>query len=135
MQNHPKYCISCGAPLHSHRAIRCSDCWKRDRKQLAVRGPAHPSWKGGKQKAANGYIEVWNGWDRKRTLEHRLIWEQTHNKKLPKGWIVHHLNGIKDDNRSENLVALPRNKHSVWTLVELAQKRIRELEQLHLHLS
>ena len=32
---------------------------------------------------------------RGRVAEHIIIWEQTHNKKLPHNFIVHHLNGIK----------------------------------------
>ena len=60
--------------------------------------------------------------------EHIKTWEDA-NGKLPEGYLIHHLNGIKDDNRLENLASVPRNKHSVWTLVELAQQRIRELEK------
>ncbi len=43
--------------------------------------------------------------------EHRYVWERV-NGKLPDGWIVHHINGKKDDNRIENLIALPKKNHN-----------------------
>ena len=55
-----------------------------------------------------------------------LIWEDTHKMPLPDDWIVHHLNGIKNDNRPENLAAMPSGKHR-YVLAEI-EKRIRLLE-------
>ena len=40
--------------------------------------------------------------------------------------MVNHINGIKDDNRPGNLMALPRNEHD--RIAEPYKKRIRELE-------
>lgn len=94
-------------------------------------GENHPSWKGGINRTKNGYTRIKavnnpradrNGY----VLEHILIWEQVHNKTLPEGWIIHHLNGIKSDNRPENLTAMP-SKHHAHVLAVKAQ-RIRELE-------
>ena len=59
--------------------------------------------------------------------EHRYVWEQAHGP-LPKGWIVHHLNGKRDDNRLENLLGIPRNKHKTTFIQEANLKRIIELE-------
>ena len=39
-------------------------------------------------------------------LEHRWVWEVVYGV-LPDGWLIHHVNGIKDDNRIGNLIALP----------------------------
>jgi hypothetical protein len=47
----------------------------------------------------------------KRKGEHVLIWEK-HNKKLPDGWIVHHINEDKKDNRIENLKAMSLLEHN-----------------------
>lgn len=44
-------------------------------------------------------------------LEHRLVWEETHGRLLERAMHVHHINGIRDDNRPENLVALTRAEH------------------------
>ena len=122
-------CKKCGKQLHSRIAIHCQRC------KLQPQGSKHWNWRGGVLGSGRGYKKVYLGRVNGKTtyiLEHHLIWEQTNHRKLPKGYLVHHLNGIKDDNRIENLAAIPRSKHSVWTLVELAQRRIRKLEQLHL---
>lgn len=106
------------------------------------KGPNSPKWKGGKYTiAGSGYVQV-NLGNGNHTREHRLVWEQTHNCKLPKSWVVHHLNGIRNDNRPENLVAMPKKDHAKIpvsrnhlpnnTFIKALQKRIRELEQLHL---
>lgn len=94
---------------------------------------AHPNWKGGRHINSQGYVLVLDPEHPHTTQsgyvrEHILIWEKTHNKPLPKGWVIHHLNGIKNDNRPQNLVAMPLKSHSPKLLEELLKKRIRELE-------
>lgn len=78
-----------------------------------------------------GYTMVWNPTHLRAgtngyVREHILVWEQIHNKPLPKGWVIHHLNGIKSDNRPENLIALPDKKHI--RILSAKAQRIRELE-------
>lgn len=38
------------------------------------------------------------------------LWEQ-HNGKVPKGYVVHHINKISDDDRIENLICVSRKEH------------------------
>jgi len=61
-------------------------------------------------------------------LEHRRIWAEQHGP-IPKGWVVHHLNGNKGDNRLENLAALPREAPA-HKIVPPYRERIRKLERL-----
>jgi hypothetical protein len=84
-------------------------------------------------KTPAGYIEIRRpehprGKNRKYVAEHILIWEQFNHKYLPLNYVIHHLNGIKDDNRIENLVALPIKEHHVHLLNQELQKRIKLLE-------
>lgn len=54
-----------------------------------------------------GYVQVrtvsGNGSKGKYTYEHRLVMEQIIGRPLVKGETVHHKNGIRNDNRPENL--------------------------------
>ncbi len=71
----------------------------------------HPLWKGGRRMHSGGYIVVWID---KRTyeLEHRLVMERYLGRKLSFNENVHHKNGIKTDNRLENLQLLDRAEHA-----------------------
>ena len=115
-----------------------------ERKRVSTLGPNSASWKGGRHYTANGYVMVYtpghprvtgvngeyfrspNGHYRcPYVMEHIIIWEKA-NGPLPDGCVVHHLNGVKDDNRLCNLVALTSKKHKL--IFEEKAKRIRELE-------
>ena len=46
----------------------------------------------------------------RRILEHRLVWENIHGP-IPKGMVIHHINGIKLDNASNNLCLMSQSEH------------------------
>ena len=48
-----------------------------------------------------------------RIAEHKAIWE-AHYGKVPKGCLIHHKNGIKDDNRIDNLELMTFIQHMDW---------------------
>ena len=84
------------------------------------------TWKGGKKINACGYIQILVG-KYHYALEHRLIWEKA-NGQIPEGFIIHHLNGIKTDNRLENLICISRKEHNPIKIIEPYQQKIRLLE-------
>ena len=72
------------------------------------RGSLSPRWKGGKFQNSSGYVVIFklehpsancHGY----VPEHRLIMEDFLGRYLTKKEQVHHRNGIKNDNRLENL--------------------------------
>ncbi len=63
----------------------------------------------------------------KRVFQHRWIIEtQVIKRKLLKSEIVHHYNGVKADNRHENLVVCTRQTHAEY--ISKLNNRIKELE-------
>jgi len=79
------------------------------------RGKKHHGWKGGRVKS-QGYIFILKPNHPNRNTnnyvrEHHLVMEKYLGRYLKLGEIVHHINGIKDDNRFENLQLLNRKEH------------------------
>lgn len=102
---------------------------KRGKNIYAPKREKSPNWRGGRRKD-RGYIEIYDPDHPKARMngyifEHTLVWEEHHGE-LPSGWHIHHLNGIKDDNRVENLKGLPSKKHLVY--LKVYRERIKELE-------
>lgn len=119
-------CIDCGGTVSRGRSVRCRSC--------ASKANRKGNWLDDNRfVAATGYIMIRDKDDRDKggwgyAYEHIKIWESSHKKTLPKGWHIHHLNGIKTDNRIINLVALPDFKHK--NVLASKAKRIQELEAL-----
>ncbi|MBM4346360.1 MAG: HNH endonuclease [Deltaproteobacteria bacterium] len=71
----------------------------------------NPNWRGGRYRLGSGYIGVGIGSGKYR-LEHDLVMEGHLGRSLRSGEHVHHVNGVRDDNRLENLELLSVADHA-----------------------
>ncbi|KKN73841.1 hypothetical protein LCGC14_0396430 [marine sediment metagenome] len=78
----------------------------------------NPRWKGGRAKIGGGYIGILNHGhpdanNKGYVPEHRLVLEAKLGRPLKLNECAHHLNGVKTDNRPENLVAVSPQEHNI----------------------
>ncbi len=129
-------CSKCGSLIHWRRTKTglCNHC-----ATTMASAEKSSNWQGGRKVNTGGYIQIYHPSPHHRrvkqghsyyVLEHILVWEKVHSKSLPEGYVIHHLNGVKTDNRPENLVAIPSNNHGGWTYTQHLQQRIKELENI-----
>lgn len=114
----------------NNQGVYCSRACKY--KGLEIDGP------GSRRKRWDGYIEVYypkhpdaskSGW----MLEHRLVAEKKYDRRIDQREHVHHINGIKDDNRPENVEVIDPSVHAGISNKQAQQLRRdmrEELEQL-----
>lgn len=79
-----------------------------------------PRGKSPRCKDGRGYILVRHPGG-KRTLEHRLVMKQFLGRDLYPDEVVHHKNGIRDDNRIENLELCVRRQPPGQRVVDLIE--------------
>lgn len=60
--------------------------------------------------------------------KHREVWQEAHGL-IPKGFLVHALNGDKRDTRLENLAAVPRYPEHMGQITAPYILRIQNLER------
>lgn len=90
----------------------CKSC-SRHLSHSMPKGEASHNWKGGRRETPHGYIMIHcpdhpcaqNDY----VFEHRLVMEQKLGRLLLPTETIHHKNGIKDDNRIENLELWTKN--------------------------
>ena len=101
------------------------------------RGKNSPVWKGGRQIYKSGYAVVVLQPDNpfytmttsnSRVFEHRLVMAQSLGRCLETWEVVHHKNGIRQDNRLENLELLPNNAGNIKAAEVAEQKASLEKE-------
>ncbi len=68
----------------------------------SMAGSNHPQWGGGRHYDSNGYVRVWVA-SQINKAEHVVAMEKSIGRELLEDETVHHKNGIRDDNRIENL--------------------------------
>ena len=119
-----KKCKTCHKTFLAERwfsnAKYCSQkCSIKDR--VGKVGKLANGWQGGRIVSPDGYIKIacpGHPCATKRgfyVMEHRLVMEAHLGRYLKPTEIVHHINGIVDDNRLENLMLFPSRKaHSAF---------------------
>lgn len=72
----------------------------------------HYNWRGGRTVDKGGYVLIYcenHHSGRRYVREHRLVMEEILGRPLLRDEVVHHVNGVRDDNRPENLRLFQRN--------------------------
>ena len=110
-----KTCDHCGKQFltykcYEKRKRKNRFCSKKCESEFRKLNNTRENWKGGHIGKTTGYkyIRI----DGKDVGEHILVMEKVLGRRIEKGEIVHHKNGVKTDNRPENLEIMQRSDHS-----------------------
>lgn len=136
--------LKCPQCRHFDKKVACSTCGNKKTPKAKVckkcsqnNGKSNNHWKGGKTKHNKGYALVFcpnhprvKNRSNSYVMEHILVMEGLLNRYLFKHEQVHHKNGIKNDNRPENLELWTKN-HPVGSRVEDLLKWAHEFIELY----
>lgn len=127
-----KYCgCGCGKSMKVFNKDGQSTKFLRGHSQKInpLKGEYNPNWRGGKRIDKDGYVLIYTPshpfTDKTKCVrEHRLIYEQYYNCCLFPWIEVHHINGIKNDNRIENLQPITSSDHHRYHMTDGGLSRL-----------
>lgn len=117
--------ISANSLRHSTKRQACRACLKKEWKNDPTKIPA---WKGGRRITKQGYVvvhpslfpDVWEWYPERKILkEHIAVMSRKMGRRLYEDETVHHKNGIRHDNRLDNL--------ELWSSNHAAGQRVEDL--------
>lgn len=96
----------------------------------ARKGEKSSNWKGGTRKTTKGYRQILMPKHKRAdksgyVMEHIVVFEKETGINIPENCCIHHLNGIKDDNRIENLCMMTHSSHTIFHHTGTKKKNIR----------
>jgi hypothetical protein len=115
-------CLQCGKDreiksVPKHRSLSdylrdrplCIACGHK--KRIITLGGHAPNWKGGVRFVdAKGYVRIWDDGQKRYIKEHHKVWIEFYGK-IPKGYIIHHKDGNKENNNINNLECMLKKEH------------------------
>ena len=95
------------------------------------KGKNHWNWNNGIRKH-DGYIQIYLpthpfAQNKGYVPKHRLVMEKHIGRYLTKNELVHHINGIKDDNRIDNLQIVSPSEHTLIHNYERTQRKLNQI--------
>jgi hypothetical protein len=71
-----------------------------------------PNWRGGQRIDQSGHMRVWDETLKRYRPRSHLVWLAAHpGEEIPKGYVIHHLDGDKLNDVSENLERISLAAH------------------------
>ena len=138
---YPRFLLGGNLNNYTYQCRKCSSKNQKHNSGRFKKGKEHSNWKGGsfKQKEyvfvkveeESEFISMAKKFGNSSfyILEHRLMIAKKIKRPLSRDEIVHHLNGIKHDNRIENLALVTNQTHDTRSFIKQLQDRIKFLEE------
>jgi hypothetical protein len=112
---------------------------QRGRHSNHRRAASHPRWNDTRIESSTGYVKIRVGIDHPLAdpngyaYEHLVVWVAAGRAAPPPGFVLHHRNEVKDDNRLDNLEVKSRADHNAEHLTDRSRDALGRLVDGKMH--